>query len=82
MFITRESICGNFPHGGLAWGDIWDHVFKKCLCSSFSKMSLQIKHFFNSDFSALELNFLPRLLLGFKPNSLDTNLPIQKLHNE
>ena len=29
--ITRESICGQFPPSGLAWGGIWDRFLRKML---------------------------------------------------
>ena len=38
---------------------------------------IQIKHFLSGNFFVFKLNFLPRLLLGFKDNFFEINLPIQ-----
>ena len=36
-FITRESICGQFPPREVGWGGIWDRFLRKMLEACFGK---------------------------------------------
>ena len=59
------------PH--LKKGEILVKIFQ----DNFSKISLQIKHFFNANCFTFKLNFFPKLLLGLLDKSFEISLPMQ-----